>query len=326
MTGPLLSVEHLCIDLMTRQGLRRVVDDLHFTLDTGGTLALVGESGSGKSQTALALIGLSPAGARLTGSVRFDGRELLGAEAGQWQRLRGNRIGFVFQDPMTSLNPYLRIGDQLAEVLVVHKGMSLAAALAESARMLEAVRIAGARERMRCYPHEFSGGMRQRVLIAMALLAQPKLLIADEPTTALDVTVQSQLLQLLAELRRDLGMALLLITHDLGIVESVCERVLVLYAGQCMEQGPTRWVLAQPAHPYTRALLRARPSLHGARKLEPLEGQPPGGSPPVSACAFAARCPEAFDRCSRERPRWSGEPNGGCACFRASIDYADSRA
>lgn len=326
MTAPLLSVQGLSVELETRQGTRRVVDDLGFTLGAGETLALVGESGSGKSQSALAIIGLSPQRARLAGSIRFDGRELIGAGAAELERLRGDRIGFVFQDPMTALNPYLRIGDQLAEVLIAHKGMTASAAWAESARMLEAVRIAGASERMRCFPHEFSGGMRQRVLIAMALLTRPRLLIADEPTTALDVTVQAQILQLLAAMQRELGMALLLITHDLGIVETICERVLVLYAGRCMEQGRARAVLSTPRHPYTRALLRARPALHEPRRPVPIEGMPPSGNPPVSACVFAPRCAERLDRCERERPSWILEPNGGCACFLASVDYRGSCA
>ena len=321
MNTPLLDVRGLMVELPGPEGNVRVVDGLDFTLAGGETLALVGESGCGKSQTALAIIGLSPPKAVVTGSVRFEDGELLGASREVLQGLRGNRIGFVFQDPMTALNPYLRVGDQLAEVLVVHQGASMAVARAEAVRMLEAVRIAAARERMDCYPHEFSGGMRQRVLLAMALLARPRLLIADEPTTALDVTVQAQLLRVLSEMQRELGMAVLLITHDLGIVEAVCERVLVMYAGRGIEQGATQNVLRYPRHPYTRALLRTRPSLHGRDRLMAIEGTPPRAGAPPTGCAFAPRCAEAFDRCRQERPGWVAAPNGGCACLRASIDY-----
>jgi oligopeptide transport system ATP-binding protein len=221
---------------------------------------------------------------------------------------------------MTALNPYLRIGDQLAEVLVVHQGSTMAAARAEATRMLEAVRIAGARERLRCYPYQFSGGMRQRVLIAMALLSRPRLLIADEPTTALDVTVQSQILKLLAELQRELKMALLLITHDLGIVESICERVLVMYAGRCMEQGQVAEVLANPRHPYTRALMNARPRLQQTQRLQPIAGQPPGPSTSLPGCVFAPRCSQAIPGCESARPEWRGEPNEGCACILVAVD------
>ena len=305
----LLEVQGLTVD----HPARRVLDGVDLRLDAGGCLGLVGESGSGKSQLALALMDLLPETARVGGSLRFEGRELLGLERRQRAALRGARIGMVFQDPMTSLNPYLDVGLQLAEVLEHHRGMARAAALAEAQRMLEAVRIPGAARRLRQYPHELSGGTRQRVVIAMMLLLKPALLIADEPTTALDVTVQAQLLQLLAGLRRDFGLALLLISHDLGVIADVADDVLVLYASRAMEQGPTAAVLAAPRHPYTRALLDARPRLDSPldRPLPALPGTPGGSS--VAGCVLATRCPRASAVCHAQVPlavagedrRWS---------------------
>ena len=252
--GPLLEVH----DLRIAYGDVTVVDGVSLDLAAGEALAIVGESGSGKSQTALALLGLLEPRARVTGSVRFDGAELLGASAAQLNAVRGARIGMVFQDSMTSLNPHLKVGTQITEVLQQHRGLARAAALAEARRLLDAVQIADAPQRLFQYPHECSGGMRQRIAIAMALACRPQLLIADEPTTALDVTVQAQVLHLLAQLRRELQLALLLITHDFGVVEALCERVLVMQQGQVAEQGATAAVLARPGHAYTRALLGAR--------------------------------------------------------------------
>jgi oligopeptide transport system ATP-binding protein len=241
------------------------VDGVTFALDGGEALGVVGESGSGKSQTAYAILGLSPPGARLDGSIRFDGRELLGLDAAAYRRLRGDRIAMVPQDPMGSLNPHLTLGLQMAEVLEVHRGVDRRSALAESRRLLEAVRMPEAVRRLAQHPHELSGGQRQRVVIAMALLCRPQLLIADEPTTALDMTVQAQIVTLLAELRRELGLALLLISHDLALVGALCERALVLRRGQVVEAGASETLLRAPAHPYTRALLAARPQLDRAR-------------------------------------------------------------
>jgi oligopeptide transport system ATP-binding protein len=315
MTVPLLSVRGLTIAFGEAASVRRVVDDLDFDLPAGRTLAVVGESGSGKTQTGLALIGLTSRRARLTGSIRFEGRECLGGGEADWRALRGARIGMVFQDPMTALNPYLRIGDQLVEVLRSHRRCGHAAAQAEVVRMLDAVRIPAAPTRLRAYPHEFSGGMRQRVLIAMALLARPTLLIADEPTTALDVTVQAQILRLLQDLQRDLGMALLLITHDLGVVGDVADQVLVMYAGRAMESGPAASVLRTPRHPYTRALLRARPSLRGERAaLLPIPGAPPRAIA-EPGCVFAPRCASAAARCRRATPTWAAKGDRGWACL-----------
>jgi len=300
MAEPLLEVRDLAVRIPRRAGEVRAVGGISFGLAAGQTLGIVGESGSGKSQTALALLGLQAPGARLSGSVRFEGRELLGLAERDWNRLRGDRIGMVFQDPMTSLNPHLRVGTQLAEVLVLHRGLSRGAALAECARMLDAVRIAGAAARLRQYPHELSGGMRQRAMIAMALLCRPALLIADEPTTALDVTVQAEILALLGELREAFGLALLLISHDLDVVAQVCERVLVLYAGRVVESGPAAPLLAAPRHPYSAGLLAARPRLDtpAGRPLRAIPGQPPDLARLPPGCAFAPRCPAAAPACA----------------------------
>jgi oligopeptide transport system ATP-binding protein len=317
MAEPLLEVRDLAVRIQGRAGEVQAVNGIGFTLEAGQTLGLVGESGSGKSQTALALLGLQAPGARLSGSIRFEGRELLGLPEREWNRLRGDRIGLVFQDPMTSLNPCLRVGTQLAEVLVRHRGLSQAQALAECARMLDAVRIAGAAARLRQYPHEFSGGMRQRVMIAMALLCRPALLVADEPTTALDVTVQAEILALLGELREAFGLALLLISHDLDVVAEVCERVLVLYAGRVVESGPTASLLATPRHPYSAGLLAARPRLDllPGRPLQVIPGQPPDPARLPAGCAFAPRCPTAAPDCgTRPELRPLDEPGRRCAC------------
>lgn len=299
----LLDVDHLSIRFRTRDGTVDAVTDLSFTLEAGETLGIVGESGSGKSQTAMAIMGLLADNAKTEGRVVFDGQDLLKLREGKRRKIRGGRIGMVFQDPMTSLNPYLRIGLQMAEVLEVHRGLKRDAALAESRRMLEAVQLSDAAQKLRAYPHELSGGQRQRVMVAMTLLTQPALLLADEPTTALDVTVQANLLALLADLRRDMGVAIVLITHDLGVVSQVCDRTLVLYGGQCMELGPTASVIEQPIHPYTQGLLAARPRWDGDREapLAALPGHPPNLAELPPGCPFAARCPEAESHCSQRR-------------------------
>ncbi|MDB5973174.1 MAG: ATP-binding cassette protein [Hydrocarboniphaga sp.] len=299
-TAPLLSVEQLCVAHRTPRGDVEVVSGINLQLEAGGTLAIVGESGSGKSQTALAIMGLNGPSACLTGRVLFDGENLLTASPARRRALRGARIAMVFQDPMASLNPYLRIGLQLAEVLETHRGASRSAAWAEAARTLDSVRVSAARERLNQYPHELSGGMRQRVMIAMAIIAGPQLLIADEPTTALDPTVQAQILALLDELRRDRGLAILLITHDLGVVSRLCEQTLVMYAGKLVESAPTQQLLSRPRHPYTAALLRARPSMQHppGLRLDALPGQPPDLRQTMPACRFAPRCRYAQPDCA----------------------------
>jgi len=257
----LLEVKNLKVDFDTQDGTVHAVRDLSYSLEKGGTLAIVGESGSGKTQGAFALLGLLPRNGTASGSVMFDGKEILNLPTREMNQYRAERIGIIFQDPMTSLNPYLRISRQMTEVLEHHRGMSHSAALAESVRFLDAVRIPDAKNRVHMYPHEFSGGMRQRVMIAMALLCQPELLIADEPTTALDVTVQAEIIDLLVDLQEDFGTAIILITHDLGIVAGTCEDTLVMFGGKVMEHRKTLDLFANPQHPYTQGLMAAIPRL-----------------------------------------------------------------
>ena len=322
----LLEVRDLALAYRTRQGLLPVLDGISFTLAPGATLGLVGESGSGKSQIALALMGLLPANAQVTGAIHFEGRELLALKARERRALRGARMGLIFQDPMTSLNPYLTIGLQLAEVLEQHRGATRATALAEAARMLDAVRIPEPVRRLRQYPHELSGGQRQRVMIAMMLLARPALLIADEPTTALDVTVQAEILKLLAALKREMGLSLLMISHDLGVIADIADAVLVLYAGRTMEQGVAATVLAAPAHPYTQALLACRPRLDSPLYAEQglLLPTIPGAPPRVQArgegCVFAPRCARVATQCRRQRPplRTTAEGHGSACHYPSS--------
>ncbi|KAB2886666.1 MAG: ATP-binding cassette domain-containing protein [Albidovulum sp.] len=294
----MLDIRNLSVRFDTPDGTVTAVNGVSLSLDRGETLGIVGESGSGKSQLAFAVMGLLAKNGRATGSVAFDGREILNAPPAVINPIRAQKIAMVFQDPMTSLNPYMRVSDQMAEVLVHHKGMSKAQALAECVRMLDAVKIPDAAGRVRLFPHEFSGGMRQRVMIAMSLLCRPELLIADEPTTALDVTVQAQIMTLLGDLRRDLGMATILITHDLGVVAGFCERVIVLYGGQIMEQSPTDPLFATPAHPYTRGLLGAIPRVdQEGEELSAIPGSPPNMTRPPKGCPFAPRCAHAGEDC-----------------------------
>ncbi|MCE2861880.1 MAG: ABC transporter ATP-binding protein [Opitutaceae bacterium] len=298
---PLLTVTDLRTSFHTRSGVYRAVDGVSFAVDRGETLGIVGESGSGKSVTCYSLMGLipQPPGRIEGGSAVFDGVDLLKCTPAQARGLRGKRIAMIFQDPMTSLNPYLRIADQLIEPLLIHERISRAAALLRAGEALEAVGINDAGRRMQLYPHEFSGGMRQRVMIAMALITRPELLIADEPTTALDVTVQAQILELIRQRQRELGMAVIFITHDLGVVAGLCDRVQVMYAGRIVESAPTRALFAAPRHPYTRALQRSIPALQrkGAA-LYSIEGLPPDLSRPIPGCPFAPRCEHAVSACS----------------------------
>lgn len=294
----LLAVKDLSVQFTTEEGLVTAVNGLNFNLHEGETLGIVGESGSGKSQTAFAIMGLLANNGYAKGSVRFEGNELIGLSQKALNKIRAEQIAMIFQDPMTSLNPYMRIADQMTEVLTLHKGMSKRDALAESVRMLDAVKIPAAKERIRLFPHEFSGGMRQRVMIAMSLLCKPDLLIADEPTTALDVTVQAQIMGLLGDLQKDFGMATILITHDLGVVAGFCERVLVMYGGRVMEQGPTEPLFAQPTHPYTRGLLAAVPRVDDEdATMKAIPGNPPNMAAPPEGCPFRPRCTYAAEDC-----------------------------
>ena len=299
----ILAVKDLTVQFTTEDGLVTAVNGLNFELHKGETLGIVGESGSGKSQTAFAIMGLLARNGRTKGSVLFEGRELLGLSQKELNKIRADEVAMIFQDPMTSLNPYMKIGDQLAEVLILHKGMSKKDAWAEAVQMLDAVKIPSAKRRIGMYPHEFSGGMRQRVMIAMALLCRPKLLIADEPTTALDVTVQAQIMTLMNELKRDFGTTIIMITHDLGVVAGTCDRVLVMYAGRTMAYGETDDIFYNPTHPYTIGLLKAIPCLDNKNDvLDTIPGSPPNLMNPPVGCPFYERCIYGMDICSTTRP------------------------
>ncbi len=312
----LLSVEDLSVRFRTPAGEVAAVEQLSFELNAGETLGIVGESGSGKSQTAFAIMGLLADNATCSGAVNFEGEALLQLPRPALDRIRGSRIGMVFQDPMTGLNPYLTVGRQMSEVLQQHRGAGNREALADSARMLDAVQVSDAARRLQQYPHELSGGLRQRVMMAMSLLCRPKLLIADEPTTALDVTVQAQLVSLLVRLRRELDLSLLLITHDLGLVTELCDRTLVMYAGRAVEIAMTGTLLADPLHPYTRALLAARPRLDAPRhaRLDAIPGAPPNPLEIGPGCAFQPRCAAAIEGCQRWLPDLRGSVRRRVAC------------
>jgi oligopeptide/dipeptide ABC transporter ATP-binding protein len=297
----LLRVRELTTEFRGEDSVVRAVEHVSFDVRKGEMLGIVGESGSGKSATSLSLMRLLPPQGRVThGAVELMGTDLLALPEARMRELRGRRIAMIFQDPMTALNPYLRVGEQLIEGAVLHLGMSVAAAEERAAALLDRVRISDARARLASYPHELSGGMRQRVMIAMALLCDPELLIADEPTTALDVTVQAQILELLSELRRERGLSILLVTHDLGVVATTCDRVLVMYAGRVVELAPAAELFARPLHPYTAALMQSLPRLDaepGAR-LESIAGMPPRlDQGAFRECSFAPRCRYVHDAC-----------------------------
>jgi oligopeptide/dipeptide ABC transporter ATP-binding protein len=300
-----LRVRDLSVRFVTRERTVRAVDGVSFDIRPGEVVGLVGESGCGKSVTSLSILGLQekPAG-RVSGSIRLGETELVGLPEAGLRKIRGNRISMIFQDPLTSLNPYLRIGEQLAEVLTLHTDLRGERATARMLQILSQVGIPGA-ERLRAYPHELSGGMRQRVCIAMALLCDPELLIADEPTTMLDVTIQAQILELLRSLRETRNMSILFITHDLGVVAELCDRVVVMYAGRIVEQAPTAQLLHHPLHPYTEALLKSTPRVDvpGGGTLRPIGGLPPRlPDRKLEACAFAPRCPRVREGCTQGEP------------------------
>jgi peptide/nickel transport system ATP-binding protein len=310
VSTPLLAIEDLQTHFFTRDGVVRAVDGVSYAVEAGETLAVVGESGCGKSVTALSILRLvpSPPGRIVGGAIRFEGVDLLQIGEGEMRRIRGNEISMIFQEPMTSLNPVLTVSRQITETLILHQGLTARAAAARAIEMLRLVRIPEPERRARQYPHELSGGMRQRVMIAMALACHPKLLIADEPTTALDVTIQAQILDLMRELKSEIGAAIILITHDLGVVAEMAQRVVVMYAGRKVEEALVGDLFRRPQHPYTLGLLASVPRLGATLgraeppRLAEIPGTVPSLRDPIVGCAFAPRCAYATERCSREAP------------------------
>ena len=316
---PLLEVKNLRTSFYTRYGTIRAVNDVSFSLEKGETLGIVGESGSGKSVTCYSLMRLipQPPGKIEGGTAMFDGVDLLSASQEQLGKIRGKRISMIFQDPMTSLNPYMRISEQLIEPLLIHENISREDALKRGVQILQDVGVPDAANRIRSYPHEFSGGMRQRVMIAMALITKPELLIADEPTTALDVTVQAQILDLVKKMQRELGMAVIWITHDLGVVAGFCQRVQVMYAGRIAERAATEELFAHTAHPYTRALQKSIPALQPkGEALYTIRGMPPDLSRSIPGCPFVPRCEFAQEQCKQPVELKSIGANHDTACVR----------
>jgi peptide/nickel transport system ATP-binding protein len=320
--GPLLSVESLTVDVAGRRGALRVVDGISFHVDRGETLGVVGESGCGKSLSMLSLVGLLPNRIAVTGgTARLGGRDLIAMTRRELRAVRGGEVGFIFQDPMTSLNPVLRLGDQLAEPLIYHRGMSRAEAWARAGELLGLVGIPSPEQRLRSYPHELSGGQRQRIMIAIGLACDPSLLIADEPTTALDVTIQAQIVDLVKSLRARVGMSVIWITHDLALIAGLVDRVIVLYAGTIVEEAPVDALYASPQHPYTRGLLASIPRVEGnnGRRLTSIPGMPPPLNQRPPGCPFAPRCPVAMPVCRERVPRLKPVGDAGnlqrVACF-----------
>ena len=321
--APLLEVRDLSVEFATDDGVVHAVDGVDYSLEAEHALGIVGESGSGKSVSSLSLMGLTRGRrARIGGQVLFEGRDLLQLPEDELRRIRGSEIAMIFQDPLSSLHPFYKIADQLVEAVTAHHSVSRRAARARAIEMLGMVGIPDPQRRIDAYPHEFSGGMRQRAMIAMALINSPKLLIADEPTTALDVTVQAQILELISELQRETGTAVIMITHDLGVVAETCDDIAVMYAGRIIERAPTRQLFASPQHPYTWGLLRSIPRLDTPRgeELVPIEGRPPSLINRPSGCAFHPRCPyvrEAHRRVTPELEPVPDEPGHAVACLLA---------
>ncbi|MGQ0522971.1 MAG: ABC transporter ATP-binding protein [Betaproteobacteria bacterium] len=329
---PLLEVRNLRTHFYTRDGIVRAVDGVSFSVDAGETLAVVGESGCGKSVTSLSILRLiaSPPGRIVEGSIRFEGRELLALSDAEMRAVRGDQISMVFQEPMTSLNPVLTIGRQIGEMLTLHRGLSQRESLARAVEMLRLVNMPEPERRITQYPHQLSGGMRQRVMIAMALACNPRLLIADEPTTALDVTIQAQILDLMRKLKEKTGAAIVLITHDLGVVAEMAQRVVVMYAGRKVEEAPVQALFAQPRHPYTRGLLNSIPRLHaapvdGRKRLAEIPGVVPSLRESIAGCIFAPRCTFATERCRREYPPLETKAGGHTvACWESDRIYGNA--
>jgi oligopeptide/dipeptide ABC transporter ATP-binding protein len=320
MADPLLELDKLSTHYISARGTRvtRAVQDVSLTLEAGQTLGIVGESGSGKTTLALSILRLLPPGARIvSGGLRFDGEDLLAKSPREMRHIRGKKIAMILQDPMASLNPLFTVGDQVAEPLRVHEGASRRSAWERAKGLLASVRIAAPERRVGEHPHEMSGGMRQRIVGAIAISCEPRLLIADEPTTSLDVTIQAQYLRLLRELQQAHGLALIFITHNLGIVARMCDTVAVMYAGRLIESGPVRRIFDQPSHPYTRALLESIPRLTDTdARLTAIDGQPPDPAALPSGCAFHPRCLKALDRCRVEAPpRYAVGPLHAAACW-----------
>jgi oligopeptide/dipeptide ABC transporter ATP-binding protein len=306
VTAPLLELRQLSTHYVSARGTRvtRAVDDVSLVLDHGQTLGIVGESGSGKTTLALTLLRLLPPAARIvSGELLFEGEDLLKKPEHEMRRIRGKRIAMILQDPMMSLNPLFTVGDQVAEPIRVHEGAARRSAWSRATELLKAVRIAAPERRVSEYPHQLSGGMRQRIVGAIAISCEPRILIADEPTTSLDVTIQAQYLNLLRDLQRSHNLALIFITHNLGIVAKMCDQVAVMYAGKMVESGPVKQIYNTPAHPYTRALLESIPRIGESRdRLTAIDGQPPDPSAPPPGCAFHPRCPKIMDQCRTEAP------------------------
>ncbi len=319
---PVLDIRDLAVRFDTPEGTVEAVDHLSFRIAEGETLAVVGESGSGKSQTFLAVMGLLARNGQAGGQALFRGADLLSMPPSRLDQIRGRDIAMVFQNPMTSLNPVLRVSRQLTEVLQTHRGQTAATARQNAIAMLQKVGIPDPERQFTAYPHELSGGMRQRVMIAIALLCQPRILIADEPTTALDVTVQAQILGLFRTLQQETGAALVLITHDLGVVAALSERVMVMYAGRIVEIAPAETLFADPRHPYTAALLASTPRVdRDMTALAPIRGQPPNLQSRPAGCAFHPRCTHATDRCRRETPMLASRDGRASACY---LDWSEN--
>jgi oligopeptide/dipeptide ABC transporter ATP-binding protein len=315
--APLLELRNLSTHYVSARGTRvvKAVDSVSFALEAGGTLGVVGESGSGKTTLALSILRLLPTAAKEAGGqIMFDGEDILTKSPEEMRKIRGKRIAMILQDPMASLNPLFTIGDQVAEPLRVHEGMGKKNAWGKATALLKSVRITAPEVRVREYPHQMSGGMRQRIVGAMGISCEPRVLIADEPTTSLDLTIQAQYLNLLRDLQREHGLALIFITHNLGIVAKMCDYVAVMYAGRLVEFGPVRKIYDAPRHPYTRALLQSIPRFADTRqRLTAIDGQPPDLSALPLGCAFHPRCPDAVDRCRAEAPPETGAANGHTA-------------
>ena len=321
-----LSIRDLAVRFATPDGVVPAVNEFSFELAPGECVGIVGESGAGKSQSFLAVMGLLAANASVSGSARLGDTELLGNDRQALNAVRGSKLAMIFQDPMTSLTPHLRVVDQIGESLVRHRGFSKAQARQRALELLRLVQVTDAERRLDQYPHELSGGMRQRVMIAIALACDPEVLIADEPTTALDVTIQAQILALLAQLKRERGMSMVLVTHDLGVVAGIADRVVVMYGGRIVEHGAVKDILLTPQHPYTRALLASMPRIDevGNAPLQAIGGQPPNPRILPSGCAFHPRCALAADRCANERPALSTTAGRAVAChFPIRVDIHD---